>query len=237
MTVLIIVLNMLVFWGPQRTEEKVQALAAQFYLGSTLPALELPAFVAWLETTHSPHAAPARKLQDQQAAANANAAAALLAGLEQETTFLERLRADQVITPAHPQYPEWKQQRRQYEALQPAPFTQHWSQNYGADAEFRPVTWLSSAFLHGSTGHLLGNMLFLFLFGFSVELALGRGTYLAFYLLGAIGGSLLASWVYAGNGGYGLGASGAVSALMGMYAVMYRLKRIRKAQIGDDRDP
>jgi hypothetical protein len=70
-------------------------------------------------------------------------------------------------------------------------------------------------------------MVFLFLFGFSVELALGHGTYLACYLLGAVGASLMAGWAYAGNGGYGLGASGAISALMGMYAVMYRLKRIR----------
>ena len=70
-------------------------------------------------------------------------------------------------------------------------------------------------------------MLFLFLFGFSVELALGRGLYLSFYLLGAVGASALAAWAYAGKGSYGLGASGAVSALMGMYAVMYRLRRIR----------
>ena len=82
-----------------------------------------------------------------------------------------------------------------------------------------PGRWLTVAFLHGSTGHLLGNMLFLFLFGFSVELALGRGLYLAFYLLGALGASALAAWAYAGKGSYGLGASGAVSALMGMYAV------------------
>jgi hypothetical protein len=67
----------------------------------------------------------------------------------------------------------------------------------------------------------------LFLFGFSVELALGRGLYLAYYLLGGIGASLLSGWAYAGMGGYGLGASGAVSALMGMYAVLYRLRRVR----------
>jgi membrane associated rhomboid family serine protease len=38
---------------------------------------------------------------------------------------------------------------------------------------------------------------------------------------------VLSGWAYAGTGGYGLGASGAVAALMGMYAVMYRLRRIR----------
>ena len=67
----------------------------------------------------------------------------------------------------------------------------------------------------------------LFLFGFSVELALGRTTYLAFYLLGGLGGSALSAWAYGGTGSYGLGASGAVSALMGMYAVLYRLRRVQ----------
>src|SRR5256885_9998501 len=42
----------------------------------------------------------------------------------------------------------------------------------------RPVTWITAAFLHVDTSHLVGNMLFLFMFGFSVELMLGRGTYL-----------------------------------------------------------
>ena len=37
----------------------------------------------------------------------------------------------------------------------------------------------------------------------------------------------MATWAYAGQGGLGLGASGAVSALMGMYAVLYRMRRIR----------
>ncbi|MDH6593287.1 membrane associated rhomboid family serine protease [Variovorax sp. TBS-050B] len=132
-----------------------------------------------------------------------------------------------MVTPADPRYAEWKRDRQQYESMRPAPFTERWAQDYGKDAEFKPWTWITAAFLHGSTGHLLGNMLFLFLFGFSVELALGRGTFLSFYLLGAVGASLLAGWAYAGKGSYGLGASGAVSALMGMYAVMYRLRRIR----------
>lgn len=221
MTVVLILVNMLVFWGPQRSEEKAQDRAAQFYLAGPLPALELPGFVAWLKTTGSPRAKAA------QAAYEAKEHGILLQAMEQEPEFMALLKADRVVEPSHAMHAQWKTQRRQYEALQPPPFTHRWAQSYEKDAEFRPVTWLTATFLHGSTGHLLGNMIFLFLFGFSVELALGRGTYLAFYLLGAVGGSLLAGWVYAGKGSYGLGASGAVSALMGMYAVMYRLRRIR----------
>jgi tetratricopeptide (TPR) repeat protein len=67
----------------------------------------------------------------------------------------------------------------------------------------------------------------LFLFGFTLEAALGPLPYLACYLAGGLGASALAAWVYAGMGGLGLGASGAISALMGMYAVLYGLRRIR----------
>jgi membrane associated rhomboid family serine protease len=222
MTVLLILLNMIVFWGPQRSEENGRERAAVYYVGSVLPELELPPFVDWLEKSDPKRGKVARRMLRHE-----EAYPQLLEGLQNDKKFLAKLQADQVITPANPQYGEWKRDRQQYEAMLPAPFTERWAQDYGKDAESRPWTWLTAAFLHGSTGHLLGNMLFLFLFGFSVELALGRGTYLGFYLLGAVGASALAGWAYAGKGSYGLGASGAISALMGMYAVMYRLKRIR----------
>lgn len=220
-TILLIVLNMVVFWGPQRAEERAETRAAQFYAASSLPALELPAFVDWLAKTGSPHADRARRLLARQAVEP------LLDGLQNEPRFLKLLHDGAVISTAHPQHAQWQQDRAQYEQRLPPPFTRRWAQDYSTDAESKPWTWITAAFLHGSTGHLLGNMLFLFLFGFSVELALGRGTYLAFYLLGAVGAALLAGWAYAGKGSIGLGASGAVSALMGMYAVLYRLRRIR----------
>jgi hypothetical protein len=187
-TVLLILVNMLVFWGPQRAEEAAQARAAQYYLQSGLPKLELPPFVAWLQETGSPRANAARRLLERQRYGE------LLEGLQQEQAFLRKLHADQIIEPVHARYADWKRERQRYEAQLPAPFTTRWAQDHNPDAESRPWTWLTSAFLHGSTSHLLGNMLFLFLFGFSVELALGRGLYLGFYLLGAAGASALAAW-------------------------------------------
>ncbi|HEY0200095.1 MAG TPA: rhomboid family intramembrane serine protease [Burkholderiaceae bacterium] len=225
MTVLLILVNMLVFWGPQRSEQQAEDKAVHYYVRSVLPAIELPAYLDWLDTTHARHASQARQAYEHQQYA------ALVADLQQAPPFLARLRAGQVVTPANPRYGEWQAARQTFDAMLPPPFTARWAQDYDSGAPWRPITWLTSTFLHGSTGHLLGNMLFLFLFGCSVELALaaafGRVTYLAFYLLGGFGASALAAWAYAGQGGLGLGASGAVSALMGMYAVMYRMRRIR----------
>lgn len=222
MTLLLILVNMIVWWGPQRSEENARERAAHYYVNSVLPELELPPFVEWLEKTDPKRGKLARRMLPHE-----ETYPQLLESLQNDRKFLAKLQADGIITPTNPQYGEWKRDRQQYEAMLPAPFTARWSQDYTKDAELKPWTWITAAFLHGSTGHLLGNMLFLFLFGFSVELALGRGTYLSFYLLGAVGASALAGWAYAGKDGYGLGASGAISALMGMYAVMYRLKRIR----------
>ena len=222
LTVLLILVNVAVFFGPQRTEERAEALATAHYLSSRLPDWELPALVTHLEQTGSRFAKQAREMLRRQAGRER-----LVDLMRTERKFEASLRADAVITPADPRYAEWKERRGEYERMLPASFTRRWSMDFAEGAPLEPVTWLTSAFLHGSTGHLVGNMLFLFLFGFTVELALGRATYLGFYVLAAIGASAMAVWAYGGRGSYGLGASGAIAGLMAMYALIYKLRRIR----------
>lgn len=221
MTVLLILVNMAVFWGPQRTEDTAEQKATAFYARSVLPALELPAFLDHLDAERVPQAAALRR------AYQAGHKGPVLDAMEHDTAFMARLRAGGVVPAAHAQHAEWQADRARYEQLRPAPFTDRWAQDFRPDAPARPVTWLTAAFLHGSTGHLVGNMVFLFMFGFTLELAMGRTAYLGAYLLGAFGAGAMAAWAYGGQRGIGLGASGAVSALMAMYAVHYRLRRVR----------
>ena len=180
MTVLLILVNMLVFWGPQRTEEKARDRAAAFYIASPLPAIEVPRFVAWLEkraTSICPRRARCKGGQP-----------ACAAGLDGARRRLSAAAAQPRFVPAERPPARGLDCSPRAVPIPPArPFTRHWAMDCNRDAEFRPITWLTATFLHSSTGHLLGNMLFLFLFGFSVELALGRTTYLAFYLLGGLG--------------------------------------------------
>lgn len=89
----------------------------------------------------------------------------------------------------------------------------------------RPVTYLTSMFLHGSPMHLFGNMLFLFIVGFAVERALGSGQFLLSYLLGGL--SAIGLWAIVYEDRSGLGASGAISATMALYATLFGLRRIR----------
>src|ERR1700742_1446077 len=89
------------------------------------------------------------------------------------------------------------------------------------------VSWITSMFLHGSWDHILGNMVFLAVFGKNVEDAFGHLRYLLFYFLGGLVataaqtamtllfGTTLDSHVP------NLGASGAIAAVLGAYFVLY----------------
>ena len=229
MTVLLIVINCAIFWGWQGTEEKSVARAAQVYAQTELPAIELPLFVRSLEEQSQREdsrytdamASMAKELFKRKQYAQ------LYTFMWQERSFRQTLLKGSAITPTHPHYAEWKAARAQFAPREAKPFTERWAMNYDAGAGFQPVQALTSTFLHGSTGHLLGNMVFLFLFGFTLELALGAFVYLGFYLICGFSASLFAAMFYEGMGGLGLGASGAIAGLMAMYAVMYRMRRIR----------
>jgi len=88
------------------------------------------------------------------------------------------------------------------------------------------ITALSSMFMHGSIEHLLGNMLFLWIFGNNVEDALGHGRFLAFYLASGFVATGVQTFVtlYFGTPDEAtipnLGASGAVSGVLGAYVVL-----------------
>src|SRR5713226_8994124 len=79
----------------------------------------------------------------------------------------------------------------------------------------------SSMFLHGGLMHLLGNMLFLYIFGDNVEDAFGHIGYLFFYILCGIGSALIHVLFNWHSAIPALGASGAISGVIGAYAVMF----------------
>jgi membrane associated rhomboid family serine protease len=88
------------------------------------------------------------------------------------------------------------------------------------------VTALTSMFLHASFLHIFGNMIFLAIFGPTVEDAMGRVRFLVFYLLGGL--IALGAQVAAGPGltGPTLGASGAIAAVLGGYILLYPRARV-----------
>jgi membrane associated rhomboid family serine protease len=96
------------------------------------------------------------------------------------------------------------------------------------------ITLLTSMFMHGGVAHIFGNMLFLWIFGDNVEDALGHVRYLLFYLITGVLASL--SHVFTTIAVYGanspeslvpsLGASGAISGVLGGYLLLYPNRRV-----------
>jgi membrane associated rhomboid family serine protease len=95
------------------------------------------------------------------------------------------------------------------------------------------VSWITSMFLHGSWDHILGNMLFLAVFGKNVEDAFGSLRYLAFYFAGGFVATLTQALVTLAFGTAAeartpnLGASGAIAAVLGAYFVLYPNSTVR----------
>ena len=93
------------------------------------------------------------------------------------------------------------------------------------------LTLLVSMFMHGSLMHLLGNMLFLWIFGDNIEDDLGHGRYIAFYLTTGLLASLahvVSTFTFGDNPFIpSLGASGAISGVMGGYLVMHPRRSVR----------
>ena len=94
-------------------------------------------------------------------------------------------------------------------------------------AEFSFLTLFTSQFLHGDIAHLLGNMVILVLVGLTVEQLLGSFNFLLFYLISGAVGSAVFGLVHLGSPMPLVGASGAISGLMGMYVAAYGKKPIR----------
>lgn len=83
------------------------------------------------------------------------------------------------------------------------------------------LTLFSSMFLHGGIAHLAGNMLFLWVFGDNIEDSMGHGRFLGFYVLCGVIAALAQLMVDAGSQVPVIGASGAVSGILGAYFVLH----------------
>ena len=88
------------------------------------------------------------------------------------------------------------------------------------------LTILTSMFMHGGLLHLGGNMLFLWIFGNNIEDSMGRARFILFYLLGGLA-AVVAQTVIEPNAAVPtIGASGAVAAVLGGYALLYPRARV-----------
>lgn len=100
-----------------------------------------------------------------------------------------------------------------------------------------PLTLVTSLFLHGGWLHLGMNLIFLALVGRFVEWVLGPGKLVALYLIGGVVAGLLQVVVEPMSGEPVIGASGAIAAVFGCYAVIFAKKRVTDKHVGPVRLP
>jgi membrane associated rhomboid family serine protease len=88
------------------------------------------------------------------------------------------------------------------------------------------LTLFTSMFMHGGILHIAGNMLFLWIFGNNVEDSMGRPRFLLFYLLGGLAALGAQTAVDPSSTAPTIGASGAIAAVLGGYALLYPRARV-----------
>ncbi len=124
---------------------------------------------------------------------------------------------------AQPPDQDWRQAREFLEAQRDRLSWYRWGLT---PAEPRALTFLTALFVHGDLMHLVGNMVFLLLLGMPMEKRWGRLPLLGMYLLAGLAGDAAHIVVFPDSHVPLVGASGAISGLMGIYAATYGLRRI-----------
>jgi len=89
------------------------------------------------------------------------------------------------------------------------------------------LTIFTSMFMHGGLMHILGNMLYLWIFGDNVEDSFGHGKFLIFYLVCGVAASFSQIFVDPNSPIPSLGASGAIAGVLGAYLIMFPRNRVR----------
>lgn len=226
---LILSCSSILFWV-QHYEDKKFADLIDYYFASSLPRLELPHYAAALNNEGERRIDPKslQKLLDtdyrQMDDPQQHFLQSLLWHMQNDADFMEDLHHGKIITADQAEFRDWQVQRKLFEVLVFEPV----NQTYGfTPKEHKPVTFLTHMFLHGDIGHLIGNMLFLFLIGFTVEMTLGSGLYLLCYVLTGLAAVGLFWAVNPASGIPLVGASGAISGLMSLYAGIFGLRKIR----------
>jgi len=218
-TLLLILLNCLIYFGVQSGDDKRQENAFRFYADSSLPGLELPRYAKHLEMSgHTRDASKVSKALDDERWPE------VLMTMEADAAFMKRLRDSQIIVPDEAEYAAWRRQREKFDHLHQAGIVERFG--------FKPADptlagLFGHMFLHGSFDHLLGNMAILFIVGYLVEETLGKRRYLAYYLLAGIGAAGFDLIFNASRMVPGIGASGAISGVMAMFVALYGMRKIR----------
>ncbi|UCG05769.1 MAG: rhomboid family intramembrane serine protease [Desulfobacterales bacterium] len=218
-TIFLILINCLVYFIFQFNDNQKYFEAEQYYFNSGLAEIEIKRYISYRSPSNNDLSIyhPNGKLDEDNASRQYQ-------DMMKDYAYLEKLVHEQIITPQDPEYSPWRQLRDEYEHRR----SDIVALNYGfIPAKSKPVSFLTHMFLHGGLGHLLGNMIFLWLVGCMLEMGSGRTFYSATYILAGLGSVTLFWLIYPQSPIPLVGASGAISGLMGAFTVLYCKKKVK----------
>ena len=223
MTIALIVINCLIYFIIQANDKEYNSRAYEYYFKSGLARIEVGAYIVHegLDKKDPELIGKDGQLKND---IDEERLGYYAFKMLRDDRFVFALDHERIITLDDQRYRQWKLLRTEFKNKKSLIV----SEKYGfKPAEWTPVTAFTHMFLHGSFDHLLGNMVFLWLVGCVLELGCGRVLYLATYLIG--GFSAVATFtVFSLLSLQSLiGASGAISALIGAYLVLYGRRKIK----------
>jgi len=217
-TICLIAVNLVVFFTVQANDVHTRSEAMRFYLDSGLADIEYAYYQEFTDRGSVREALDRAEGDEDVPSSDA------LRRMLGDGRFRLALREGDLIRPGDPKHETWRSLH--------TTFRDKWSRistrRYGLIPNQPSIHgWLTHMFLHGGLGHLLGNMLFLWLAGYVLETGVGHWRFLGTYLLGGLAAAAL---FWACNRHMPLplvGASGAISGAMGAMSAMYGLYRIK----------
>jgi membrane associated rhomboid family serine protease len=219
-TLAVILINCLVWFVFQAGDTQRQYSLSEFYFNSGLADIEVSRYIAYREGRLDELAESTgdHEQLDEETLVR------FFIEMQRDARFLKKLENDEIITPSDPQYAEWKELRTVYESKR----SRLTSFNYGfIPAKKSFLTSVTHMFMHGSTGHLIGNMIFLWIVGCMLEMGLGRLRYSFLYILGGLSAVWVFWLIYMNSDTPLVGASGAIAGLMGAFAVLFGRKMVK----------
>lgn len=224
-TVLLVLANIFVFAFFQFGDQRIEQQATERYIESGILAEEWHWFMDWAEFARGLALEPADV--DEwfgEVGEDDHGDWIRLMLIESEPDFVRAVEDGIVVDPASDAFRQWQSAREKLEADRAESFTRRYMLRYD---EISPVNAVTHMFMHGGLAHLIGNMIFLILLGLLLETALGRARFLGLYVICGLGAALASVGLNWGADSGGIGASGAIAGLMGLFAVVYGKRKVR----------
>lgn len=220
-TIAIILINIFVYFGIQAQDDKRRMEVQAFYFESGLDKIEIPVYIDYLKN-HSPE--KFREIDTAVGGSDMPKRVALYHLLNFDKRFLDLLKDGGIGFDDPSEKKRYLASRHEYENAQKRIVSLHYGFRPGQP---RLETWFTTMFLHGGVGHLVGNMIFLWLIGCLIEYGCRRWLFLVIYGLGGLAATGF-FWLLNMDSLIPLiGASGAISGIMGAFTVLYGFKRVR----------